>query len=304
MKIIEKILDENLNIDNNTFIFDIETTGLSPKFCKVILIGILYNCQDKTIIKQFFAENEDEEKDILTAFVNDIKSFCKHVTYNGLGFDIGFINYRLKKHNIDYNLDKEDDFDIFRFIKQFKTSLGLEDFSLNTVETYFDIHRDDIIDGSESVKLYKKFVENKDQEIMDTILLHNYEDIYNLSKLINIKDMIKEKLELVELNGRNYNLKVFPLNYKINAKKLVMNYFIFTGEHNNISIYNDDYSIICQDNNISLEININKGIDREKNTILFYNLSKIIPLKFNNDVLEANIYSLCNFIMKNELCNI
>lgn len=304
MKIIERILNEDLNIDNNTFIFDIETTGLSPKFCKIILIGILYNCQNNTIIKQFFAENEDEEKEILTAFVNDIKNFKKHITYNGLGFDIGFVNYRLKKHNIDFNLDKEEDFDIFRFIKQFKTPLNLEDCSLSTVETYFGIHRDDIINGCESVKLYKEFVESNNHKFMDTILLHNYEDIYNLSKLVNIKDLVGEKLDLLNLDGSNYNLKVFPLNYKINSKKLYMNYFIFAGEHNNISIYNDNYSIICQDNNISLEININKGIDRDKNTILFYNLSKIIPLKFNDDVLDENIYSLCNFIMKNELCNI
>ena len=121
---------------------------------------------------------------------------------------------------------------------------------------------------------------------------------------MNIKDLVEEKLDLIEINGNNCSLKVFPLNYKINTKKLIMNYFIFTGDHNNISIYNDNYSIICQDCNISLEININKGIDRDKNTILFYNLSKIIPLKFNDDVLNANIYSLCNFIMKNELCNI
>lgn len=304
MKIIEKILNEKLNIDNNTFIFDIETTGLNPKFCKVILIGILYNCQDKTVIKQFFAENEDEEKEILTVFADEIKHFKRHVTYNGLGFDIGFINYRLKKHSIDFSLDKEEDFDIFRFVKQFKRPLNLEDCSLNTVETFFGIHRDDIIDGGESVRLYKDFVKNKDQKIIDPILLHNYEDIYNLSKLINIKDLVEEKLDLVELNGNNYNLKVFPLSYKINTKKLIMNYFIFTGDQNNISIYNDNYSIICQDNNISLEININKGIDKDKNTILFYNLSKIIPLKFNDDVLDANIYSLCNFIMKSELCNI
>ena len=304
MKIIEKILNEDLNIDSNTFIFDIETTGLSPKFCKVILIGILYNCQDKTVIKQFFAENEDEEKELLLAFVDSIKCFKRHVTYNGLSFDIGFINYRLKKHHIDFNLDKEDDFDIFRFIKPFKSPLGLEDCSLTSVETCFDIHREDVIDGGESVKLYKEFVKSKDYKLMDTILLHNYEDIYNLSKLINIQDLVSEKLDLVELSGSNYNLKIFPLNYKINAKKLCMNYFIFTGERNNISIYNDNYSIICQDNNISLEININKGIDRDKNTILFYNLSKIIPLKFNDRILEDNIYSLCNFIIKNELNNI
>ena len=72
MKIIEKILSENLPIDNDTFIFDIETTGLNPRFCKIILIGILYNCQDKTIIKQFFAENENDEKELLTNFIEEI----------------------------------------------------------------------------------------------------------------------------------------------------------------------------------------------------------------------------------------
>ena len=65
MKIIEKILNEKLNIDNNTFIFDIETTGLNPKFCKVILIGILYNCQDKTVIKQVLQKMKMKKKKCL-----------------------------------------------------------------------------------------------------------------------------------------------------------------------------------------------------------------------------------------------
>ena len=304
MKIIEKILSENLSIDNDTFIFDIETTGLNPRFCKIILIGILYNCQDKTIIKQFFAENENDEKELLTKFVDEIRDLKKHITFNGLAFDIGFINYRLKKHNIDFSLNKEDNFDIFKFVKSFKIPLGLESCSLTNVEKYFGIHREDIINGEKSIKLYEDFIENQNKNIMDTILLHNYEDVYNLSKLINIKDLVKEKLDLLEISNENYNLSIFPIIYKLNSKKLIINYFIFSGEHNNISIYNDNYSIICEDDNISLEININKGIDRDNNTILFYSLSKIIPLKFNDQVLEKNIYSLCNFLIKNELNNI
>lgn len=106
-------------------------------------------------------------------------------------------------------MNKEDDFDIYRFIKPFKSSLGLEDCSLTSVETYFGIHRDDVIDGGESVKLYKEFVKSKDSNLMDTILLHNYEDIYNLSKLVNIKDLVSDKLDLVDLSEGNYNLKIF-----------------------------------------------------------------------------------------------
>ena len=49
---------------------------------------------------------------------------------------------------------------------------------------------------------------------------------------------------------------------------------------------------------------LNKSNELFKSDSRFYNLSKIIPLKFNDQVLEENIYSLCNFIIKNELNNI
>lgn len=303
MQIIEKILPNiNLNINNNTFIFDIETTGLNSKYNKVILIGILYNCQNKTVIKQFFAENEDEEIEILKSFVNEVKCFNKHVTYNGLGFDINFINYRMKKHNISFSLNKEDDFDILKFIRPFKDALHLENCRLDTVEKYLGIYRKDIISGQESTNLYKQYLENKDEDLKNTILLHNYEDVYNLSQMIDIKDFIADKLDLISI--ANFPLKIYPLSYKISSKKLNMTYYIFKGEHDNISIYKDNYSIISQDENISLEININKGIDKDNNTILFYNMSKVIPLKFNDSLLEKNIHSLCNFILINELNNI
>ena len=304
MQIIHKILNENLNIDNNTFIFDIETTGLNSKYCKVILIGILYNCHNQTIIKQFFAENEDDEKELLTTFVDNIKNFKNHITYNGLGFDINFLNYRLKKHNIDYILNKEDDFDILKFIRPFKNDLGLIDCSLSTVENYFGIYREDIITGKESIKLYKKFEENKNEDLKNIILLHNYEDIYNLGKLINIKDRIKDKLDLIKINSKDKNLELYPSSYKINSKKLTMDFFVFSGDYHNISIYKDSYSISSNDDHIFLEININKGVDKYENNILFYNMSQLIPLKYNDSLLEKNIYSLCNFIIKNELSNI
>ena len=104
METITKILDEFIDIPPNHFVFDIETTGLSPKYCKVILIGIMYNLNNKSIIKQFFAENEDDENKLLLEFINEIKNFENHITFNGLTFDIPFLNSRFDKHNINYNL--------------------------------------------------------------------------------------------------------------------------------------------------------------------------------------------------------
>ena len=72
MEIITNTLDDFIDIPPDSFVFDIETTGLSPKFCKVIFIGIFFNKDNKTIIKQYFAQTEDDEKELLLAFINEI----------------------------------------------------------------------------------------------------------------------------------------------------------------------------------------------------------------------------------------
>ena len=110
MEVITKVLDELIDIPPNHFVFDIETTGLNSNYCKVILIGILFNQDNKIVIKQYFANTEDDEKELLLSFINDIKNYKNHITFNGLTFDIPFLNTRLKKHNIDFSLSKNDCF--------------------------------------------------------------------------------------------------------------------------------------------------------------------------------------------------
>ncbi|WP_122639267.1 ribonuclease H-like domain-containing protein [Romboutsia sp. Marseille-P6047] len=301
MEIIKHICDDFIDIPKNHFVFDIETTGLSPKFSKVILIGIVYNENNKTIIKQFFALNENEEKELLLAFINNINSFEKHITFNGFTFDIPFLNSRLKKHNIDFHLNKDDDIDILRIVKPYKEKLCLLDCKLKTIEKYLGIDRNDTISGKESVELYKEFEASQNETIKSNILLHNYEDIYYLSKMLKIQDIIIKNLNPLILDINNQILKLVPTNYKITKTNLIMKYKIFSGDIYNIKIYKDNYSIFSEKNNLNIDIDINKGIDSNNNEILFYKLSTIIPLKFNADILEDNINSLCNFLVKKEL---
>lgn len=304
MEIITHISDDFIDIPDNHFAFDIETTGLSPKFCKVILIGIVYNNKDKTIIKQFFALNENEEKELLLAFINEISLFDKHITFNGFTFDIPFLNSRFKKHNIDFSLNKADDIDILRLVKPYKEKLSLMDCKLKTIEKYIGINRNDIISGKESVELYKDFISTQDKNLKDKILLHNYEDIYYLAKIFKIKDLLADKLNSLSIKSDNINLKIVPMSYKINKTNLVMKYNIFSGKLSHINIYRDNYSIIYDKISLIINIDIKKGIDSHKNEILFYNLSTIIPLKFNSNFLENNIFNLCNFLMKKELSSL
>lgn len=304
MEIITRISDDFINIPDNHFVFDIETTGLSPKFCKVILIGIVYNEGNKTIIKQFFALNEDEEKELLLAFIKDISSFNKHITFNGFTFDIPFLNSRFQKHNIDFSLDKADDVDILRLVKPYKEKLSLLDCKLKTLEKYIGINRSDTISGKESVEFYKEFTSTQDKTLKDKILLHNYEDIYYLGKIFKIKDILADKLNPLSIKSNSINIKVLPMSYKLSKTNLIMKYNIFSGELNNINIYKDNYSIISDEKSLNINIDIKKGIDSNNNEILFYNLSTIIPIKFNSTLLEDNIFNLCNFLLKKELSSL
>lgn len=301
MEIITKTLDNFINIPSNSFVFDIETTGLSPKFCKVILIGVLFNKDNKTIIKQYFAQTEDDEKDLLLAFINDINAFDTHITFNGLAFDIPFLNSRFNKYNIDFELNKNDDIDILNIVRPFKGLLSLSDCKLKTIEKYIGISREDTISGKESVKLYKEFVSSKSNDLKNKILLHNYEDIYYLGYLYKIKDLLEEKLKPIVINNKDLFLKLIPLSFKISNSKLVLKYNIFDGNKVPINIYSDNYSILSDDKHILLGISLNKGIDKDNNTVLFYQLNKIIPLKVNDNFLDSNIFNLCEYIIKKEL---
>ncbi len=304
MEIITKTLDELIDIPPNHFVLDIETTGLNSKYCKVILIGILFNKDNKTIIKQFFANSEDDEKELLLNFINFIKDYKNHITFNGLTFDIPFLNSRLKKYNINFSLSKNDDIDILKVIRPFKENLSLSDCKLKTIEKYLGIYREDTISGKESVNLYKEYSATQEDSLKDKILLHNYEDVYYLGKIFKIKDILKEKLNILSIITDKIHLDLVPISYKISKNTLSIKYNLFEGTLFNIDIYNDNYSIVSDENNIILNLHLNKGIDSNNNIILFYNMSKIIPLKFNESLLEDNIYSLCNYLIKKELMSL
>ena len=301
MEIITKVLDEYIDIPSNSYVFDIETTGLSPKFCKVILIGILFNYNNQTIIKQFFAKNEDSEYELLNSFIDEIKSFEKHITFNGTTFDIPFLNARFIKHNIDYKIESSDDIGILKFIKPFKKKLSLPDCKLKTVEKYLGIYREDTISGKESVELYKEFASNQNNDLKEVILLHNYEDIYYLGKMFRIKKVLAEKLDTIEINTDTLSVTLVPLQFKTQNNKILMKYSILSGSYVPINIYHDNYTIVSENDYLYLDLVINKGHDSNNNVILFYKMSKIIPLKFNDDFLDDNIYTLGSYIIQKEM---
>lgn len=173
---------------------DIETTGLSREYNQIYLIGLVYF--DKLIgnwlLKQFFAENLQEEKEVLEGLNREIASFDLIVTYNGHSFDLPFINRRMEKLGIKNEIKDIQGFDIYRELRRNASYLSLDNLRLKTVEESLGIYRLDEYSGKDCIKFYYKYVNSGDEISRERILRHNYDDLFYLVDVLEIFNVIKE----------------------------------------------------------------------------------------------------------------
>lgn len=251
MKIKTFELNETTHLPNNLLnifnsedycIIDIETTGLSRQYHQVILIGILYNQNNQIVIQQFFAEKPKEEILILKEFANLYQNFPCVITYNGAAFDIPFLKHRFKHHNLEWHFDDALHIDVLQCLRKDKLKSQLENLKLKTVERFLGIHRTDTISGQDSVLLYKEYVKNPSSSLEKTILLHNYEDIYYLNKLLHIfyhinikKDNLAGNRIKVLYHSENVDFIFFPKDISV-KKNLLFIKGITKGQINQLDI--------------------------------------------------------------------
>lgn len=166
--------------------FDIETTGFDKEQDSVILISVGYYEKNNIFtIKQYFGENLTDEKEVLEKFSQILKEFDIWCSYNGKAFDEPFIKYRSQRYDMNFNLPKKH-IDLYRMIRPYQKQLGLTRCNLKSVERYVGIERKDTIDGGISVELYKKYIKNKEENLRKIMMLHNFEDVYNLPQIFNV----------------------------------------------------------------------------------------------------------------------
>lgn len=187
------------NMDKVAY-FDIETTGFDKEEDRVILISLGRFKDDKFFcIKQYFAENLEDEKEILYNFKKDLLEYRKWCSYNGIAFDEPFIKKRMEKQNIIFESPKYH-IDLYRLIRPYYRQMGMERCNLKTVEKYIGIEREDKIDGGISVDLYKEFLLTSNKELKKKIMLHNYEDVLSLPKIHELIFKIENDHDLVREN--------------------------------------------------------------------------------------------------------
>lgn len=173
-------------------LFDIETTGLSPRHDRVVLIGFLrFDTSGNPVLNQLFLESEEREAELLDAFGRIAAASDFYITYNGGSFDVPFLNRRMQKHGLPIRLDPFYNVDLLQIFRKSLPYPGLPDFKLKTLETHLGLDRQDVLSGRESVAFYKSYLKDRDPLKKEKILLHNAEDVLNLFEILKLLERIE-----------------------------------------------------------------------------------------------------------------
>lgn len=298
------ISNEDFYIDDSICYFDIETLGFDRKKHAVILICAAFKHHDSVLIRQYFADTESDEYDVLRAFNEDTKKIGKFITFNGDGFDIPFLSARFDLHNMKYSFDKIESFDILKFIRPLKSVWELDNLKLKTVEQFFGIKRHDLIDGAQSIRLYHEYQKTQDDICRSEIMLHNFEDVKHM--------LILHKAILHYLNEQTFDLNVYrhvfadnkgkslmiPVYiYKVTLKKNLLQIELNSSLKDlSLQVYTDaGHSLIAEENRLIAKIYVSSGIDERGCSVCYIRSEEnVIPLAVDKTLLNKNIITALN----------
>jgi len=177
---------DGVMFDEKSIFFDIETTGFSVSNTVVYLIGCIYYQDDSWYSTQWFAQNQAEESIILYDFFNKLKDYSTIIHFNGSGFDIPYLEAKFKKYSLPYNFSGFNSVDIYKKISKLKNILKLENLKQKTIENFLEIKRQDTFSGGELIDVYYHYVENNNEDLLNTLLLHNSDDIIGMLLILDI----------------------------------------------------------------------------------------------------------------------
>ena len=149
---------------------DIETTGLSPEYSEITVVGIYITGGEENRFVQFVGQDINGD-----SILESLQGVKRLYTYNGRRFDLPFIHIRhgvnLEKHFEHHDLMNTCwQHNLYGGLKKVETCLGIE-------------RRIKEVNGLEAVRLWWQYVNNYDESALKILLEYNKEDVVNLKTL-------------------------------------------------------------------------------------------------------------------------
>lgn len=171
-------------IPSNYIFFDIETTGLKKETRLVYLIGCIYFKDNTWNFIQFFNDDGNSEEEIIHNFFSLLYSDTCLVHYNGIRFDVPYIDYKRKLYKFKTNLYNFSQLDLYCEFSKLKNILMLDGRKQKDLERFFGLSRKDQLSGGELIHVYQSYLKTQNQKLLSLLLLHNEDDILGLLSLL------------------------------------------------------------------------------------------------------------------------
>ena len=171
---------------------DTETTGLSSGPGTVaFLLGVGHFCKNGFIIKQYLMRDYDEEPSLLDNLGAELGGRCALVTYNGKAFDLNLLASRCIMNGMRLP-QTERHIDLLRPARRIWRRC-LDNCRLSTIENeVLGEKRDEDIPGSQIPQVYFEYLETREWETIQKVLLHNRLDILAMAAVLKyISDLIE-----------------------------------------------------------------------------------------------------------------
>lgn len=208
----------------DSLFFDIETTGLSAASSIVFLIGTVFYDGKNWQLRQFLAENSEDEAQLLKEFFTLAENYSTVIHFNGATFDLPYVKERARYHlqsqrilqenvcvseqvpskekvcinrqipapkqklseDLLRSFEQKISLDLYQKFRPLKKLLRLERMNQTSLETFFKWPRKDQLTGKHMISLFKKFEASRETLIANLLLLHNHDDLLGMTQILKL----------------------------------------------------------------------------------------------------------------------
>jgi len=169
----------------NILALHIETTGFSRDNSVVFLAGCLQTDQGqgKWLLKQWLLDDLSAEKELLGALAEEIRQKNCLLHYNGLQFDLPFLEKRCARWEAPVSWRNCGQLDLYRVLRPCQKLLGLEHMRLSDLEKFLGVPRADGPSGKEYISLFKKYIADGHPDLEEILLECNRQNLCGLLRV-------------------------------------------------------------------------------------------------------------------------
>lgn len=176
---------------NDLVFFDIEATGFYERKDWVFAISFYTLVDGYGVGETLICESINDEKKLIEHFIKNIngKILC---SYNGKAFDEPFLKKRASIYRIPFPMVIRHK-DLYRELRPYQNGLKLKSLSLKELEKVLSINREEEISAMDCVYLYRDYLEEPSDKILNKIINYNFNDVKSLPHIFNLLRDVREK---------------------------------------------------------------------------------------------------------------